>query len=321
MSASPRPADSRPLPPPCGEAPPHERSARHDEASRAPTRHRRHIVAAGSRIAYQGAPGAFSEDAARAFAGDDAALLPCETFSDAFGALAAGLVARAVLPIENTLAGAVRDVAAGLAAHAVEIEAESRMRISHALVAAPGATLEGLRRVRSHPVALQQCERFLREHPAIVPEADFDTAGAVRRVVRDGRPDVAAIASERAAALHGGAVLLRELEDDPANFTRFLLLARRGEASPRDPGARKTSVWFRTAHRPGALWRCLGEFASRGLDLTRIESHPVRGVPFEYEFLADVVASAGDSPLEDGIAALESHCTAVRRLGTYVAAG
>jgi prephenate dehydratase len=272
-------------------------------------------------VAYQGAPGAFSELAARGFMGESAELLPCVTFADAFDALASGRASRAALPIENTLAGTVRDVALGLAGREVEIEAELRLRISHALVAPPGVTIAQLRRVRSHPVALQQCERFFREHPQIAPEVDFDTAGAVARVVREARGDEGALAAERTANMFGGVVLARELEDDPANFTRFLLLARRGEARPPDARARKTTLLVRAAHEPGSLWRCLGVFARRGLDLTRIESHPVKGSPFEYEFLMDVVAPGDAAALDEGLAELRGHCRAVRRLGTYAAAG
>jgi prephenate dehydratase len=272
-------------------------------------------------IAYQGTPGAFSELAARAFGGESAELLPCDSFAKAFAALAAGRAARAALPVENTLAGTVRDVALGLATREVEIEAESRLRISHALVAPPGVTLGQLRRVRSHPVALQQCERFFREHPDITPEVDFDTAGAVARVVREARGDEGALAAERTAAMLGGVVLARALEDDPANFTRFLLLARRGEAAPPAAGARKTTLLVRAAHEPGSLWRCLGVFARRGLDLTRIESHPVIGRPFEYEFLMDLVAPGEPAALDEGIGELLLHATEVRRLGTYVSAG
>jgi prephenate dehydratase len=272
-------------------------------------------------VAYQGTAGAFSELAARGFAGESAALLPCESFADAFAALASGRAARAALPVENTLAGTVRDVALGLAGREVEIEAELRLHISHALVAPPGVTIERLRRVRSHPVALQQCERFFREHPEIAPEVDFDTAGAVARVVREARGDEGALAAERTAAMFGGVVLARALEDDPANFTRFLLLARRGEGRAPDARARKTTLLFRAAHEPGSLWRCLGAFARRGLDLTRIESHPVKGCPFEYEFLVDIVAPGDKAALDEGIAELAGHCSAVRRLGTYAAAG
>jgi prephenate dehydratase len=271
-------------------------------------------------IAYQGAPGAFSELAARGFAGDAAELLPCDTFAGAFDALAAGRASRAALPVENTLAGTVRDVALGLASREVEIEAELRLRISHALVAPPGVTLGQLRRVRSHPVALQQCERFFRDHPAISPEVDFDTAGAVARVVREARGDEGALAAERTAAMFGGVILARELEDDPANFTRFLLLARAGEAAVPAGNARKTTLLVRAAHEPGSLWRCLGVFARRGLDLTRIESHPVKGRPFEYEFLMDIVAPGERDALDGGIDELRGHCSEVRRLGTYAAA-
>jgi prephenate dehydratase len=215
----------------------------------------------------------------------------------------------------------VRDVARLLATRDVAIEAEARIRVSHALLGVPGATLGAIRRVRSHPVALQQCERWFRAHPAVEPVAAFDTAGAVAEIVREGDPTVAALAAERAAELHGAVVLARELEDDPANWTRFLLLARAGEATLPPAGVpHKLALAFRAAHQPGSLWRCLGVFAERALDLTRIESHPVVGRPFEYEFMVDVVGP-GDSPaLDDALAALRVHCTHVRQLGRYASA-
>ncbi len=274
------------------------------------------------RIAYQGAPGAFSEDAARAFGGMAATLVPCASFASTFDALAHGEADRAAVPVENTLAGTVRDVAESLATRDVAIEAETRVRISHALVAPPGVTLARLRRVRSHPVALQQCERFFREHPAIEPVAAFDTAGAVAEVVRAAHGDEGAIASARAAAIHGGVVLATALEDDAANWTRFLLLARAGEAAPPpEIGPRKTTLLFRTVHEPGALWRALGAFAERALDLTRIESRPVKGSPFEYEFLIEVVAPGPGAALDEAIAALRAGCRSVRELGRYAPAG
>lgn len=172
--------------------------------------------------AYQGAAGAFSEEAARRLLGPSASLLACERFEDVFDALDAGRVALAVVPVENTLAGAVRAVRDLLDARRVTVAGELSLRISHALVACPGATVETVRRVRSHPVALAQCKSLFHKNPRFEAVADYDTAGAVERVVRAGALDEAAIAARRAADVYGGVVLAEDVQDSTENFTRFL---------------------------------------------------------------------------------------------------
>jgi prephenate dehydratase len=174
--------------------------------------------------AYQGLPGAFSEDAALAFVGARAALRPCPTLADVFAALAAGRVRRAVVPIENSLAGRVPGCAELIARHDVRIVAERAHPIRQALVAPAGVMLGAIRRVLSHPVAIAQCGRFFRAHPALTPVPVFDTAGAVAEITRSPSADEAAIASRRAADLYGAVVLLDEIQDRRDNFTRFLLL-------------------------------------------------------------------------------------------------
>jgi prephenate dehydratase len=174
--------------------------------------------------AYQGAPGAFSEEAATAVLGATARLLACDRFEEVFDALDAGGARRAVVPVENTLAGPIVAVRALLAARDVRVTGEMRLRIAHALVAPAGATLDTLRRVRSHPVALAQCRGFFARHPHLTPVEDYDTAGAVARVVSAGARDEAAIGSLRAAALYGGTVLASEIQDTRDNFTRFFLV-------------------------------------------------------------------------------------------------
>jgi prephenate dehydratase len=174
--------------------------------------------------AYQGVPGAFSEDAALALVGPTASLAPCPTLADVFEALAAGRVRRAVVPIENTLAGRVPGCADLLARHGVRVVAEREHHITQALVAPPGVSLRTIRRVLSHPVAIAQCQRFLWTHPAVRPVPVFDTAGAVAEIVRAGWTDAGAIASRRAAAVSGAVVLIDDIQDRPDNFTRFLLI-------------------------------------------------------------------------------------------------
>ena len=176
--------------------------------------------------AYQGAPGAFSEDAAMALVGAEAALRPCRTLVDVFDALTAGEVRRAVVPIENTLAGPVPGCGDLIARHGVRVVAERAHQINQALLAPAGVTLHAIRRVLSHPVAIAQCGRFLHAHPALEPVPVFDTAGAVAEIVRTGSRDAAAIAGRRAADVYGAVVLVDEIQDRPDNFTRFLLIER-----------------------------------------------------------------------------------------------
>ncbi|HYN08890.1 MAG TPA: prephenate dehydratase domain-containing protein [Vicinamibacterales bacterium] len=174
--------------------------------------------------AYQGVPGAFSEDAALALVGATVSLAPCPTLADVFDALSAGRVRRAVVPIENTLAGRVPGCADLMARHRVRVIAERDHHIAQTLVAPPEVPLRAIRRVLSHPVAIAQCQRFLRAHSRLSPVPVFDTAGAVAQIVHAGWTDAGAIASRRAADVYGAVVLLEDIQDRPDNFTRFLLI-------------------------------------------------------------------------------------------------
>lgn len=180
--------------------------------------------------AYQGMPGAFSEDAALAMVGADARLRPCRTLPDVFAALTRGAAKAAVVPIENTLAGAVPGAAELIARHGVQIVAEHVAPVAHAVIGVPGATLDEIRCVWSHPMALAQCARWLRARPRISPSPAFDTAGAVADVIGWGLPENAALGSKRAARLYGGVVLQADVQDEADNFTRFLLIERRSLA-------------------------------------------------------------------------------------------
>ncbi|HLN58652.1 MAG TPA: prephenate dehydratase [Thermoanaerobaculia bacterium] len=271
-------------------------------------------------IAYQGVPGAFSEQAARDFV-DGAELLACPRFEDLFEAVSSGRARWGAVPIENTLAGSVHACYDLLARHTVTVAAESVLRISHALIAPPGAVLEDIRRVLSHPMALIQCERFFQKNPGIEAVAVQDTAAAAEEVISGGRGDTAAIASLRAAEVYGGVVLAESLEDDPMNFTRFLLISRpEDRPAEQKKGSRplKTSLLFRVQNRPAALFEGLRPFALRGINLTKIESRPVRGSRFEYLFYLDaVVPPEREEDLDGAIEALAQSSTNLRRLGTY----
>lgn len=256
-----------------------------------------------SDAAYQGAPGAYSEDAAFVLAGREASLLPCDSLADVFQAVAGGRARTAVVPIENTLAGTVPDAYELLLASDLEARGETLVRIDHVLAAAPGVRLGEIRRALSHPVALAQCHRFFRANRDIAPVPVFDTAGAVALAMRDQGGDTAAVASRRAAALHGAAIVAEDIQDHRENWTRFLLLAP--PATPRTASsapASKAIVTFRVAHEPGSLVRVLDPMSRRKLNLTKIESRPIHGQPFEYVFIVDVVA---DRTVEDLLAALE----------------
>lgn len=267
-----------------------------------------------SNVAYQGAPGAFSEDAAIAMCGEDMPRTAAATFGDAFDAVAWSRVRFGVVPIENTLAGSVHAVYDLLGSRDVRIVCETTLRVSHVLAGAPGATLERLRRVRSHPMALAQCERFFRARPEIELALASNTAGAVADVVALGREDEGAIGSKRAAQRYGAAILASDLEDDTENFTRFLLLGRQGEPPFPSPGPWKTSVMFTLAHRAGTLARALEVFADRGIDLAKIESRPIRGRPFEYSFYVDVIGMK--QPMEEALHALGEIAASIC-FGTY----
>jgi prephenate dehydratase len=255
--------------------------------------------------------------------GDGVALLPCWKFEDVFLAVESGRAAHGVLPIENTLAGSVQASYDLLAERSLTIVGETVSRISHALLAPRGSQTATLRHVLSHPVALAQCEGFFRRHAHIEPVPVYDTAGAVERVVREGRPEQGAIASRRAADVYGADVLAEAIEDHPENYTRFLLIttpsrAAEAAATPRAAGVgHKTSLVFRVANRPGALFECLGHFASRGVDLAKIESRPLRGRPFEYVFYLDLLGDAAEPPVAEALAALLRSTAMLRILGSY----
>jgi prephenate dehydratase len=250
-------------------------------------------------VAIQGERGSFSHAAALGLLGEDAQVLPRSSFDALFAAVVGGEADRGLLPIENSLAGSIHENYDRLEGSTLHIVGEAQLRIRQCLIARPGASLASIRRVASHPVALAQCRRFFAERPQIEPIPAYDTAGSVQDLLRDGAATHAAIASALAAQLYGGKILLEGIEDDPQNFTRFLVLSR-------EPGplanATKTSVVFTMKNVPGALHRALGAFATRGVDLSKIESRPLRGRPWEYAFYLDVLgdpAGAAGEALEE----------------------
>lgn len=271
--------------------------------------------------AYQGAPGAFSEEAALHLTGPTARFLPCEKFEEVFSAVETSAAKRGVAPIENTLAGSVHACYDLLATRDLTIIGETILHISHTLIAAPGVAFAAVRKALSHPVALAQCEGFFRRNPQIEPVPVYDTAGAVEQVVRGSMIDSAAIASRRSAGVYGGVVLEEAIQDHQENYTRFLLLSKHGRDESenlRPPGSGyKTMILLRTANRPGTLFEALGPLAQRGIDLAKIESRPLRGSPFEYLFYLDLIGDAREEKVAQALDDLRRHAISVRVLGSF----
>jgi prephenate dehydratase len=272
-------------------------------------------------VAFQGEHGAFSESAARRILGYEVSLRPCVTFDDMFDAVRSGKADCCVTPIENSLAGSIHRNYDLMIESGLSIFGETNVKIVHNVIAAPTVTLGHIRRVYSHPVALAQCLRFFRANPGIEAIPTHDTAGAVREVMDRQRPDEAAIASAQAAEIYGATIVARSVEDHQQNFTRFLLLAPAAGASdvhPIEPARRwKTSLMLRLADKPGALFRALGAFAIFDIDLSKIESRPIAGRPWEYAFYIDVIGRRTDGPLDRAISNLEQMADEIRVLGSY----
>jgi prephenate dehydratase len=274
-------------------------------------------VKPNSRVAFQGERGAFSEEAAVKLLGEKIVPVPQPTFDATFAAVGRGLADLVLSPIENTLAGSVHNALDLLIESGLSIIAEVVIPISLNLIALPGVSLEQIAAVESHPVALAQCERFFRTHSGLTRIASEDTAGSVRAIMQAGIPARAAIASRRAAEIYGGKILLEHLEDDPKNYTRFLLLS----ASPNGTApATKLSLVFQLPHLPGSLHRALEIFARRKMNLMRIESRPVHGRPWEYRFYMDLQASASDQEAAAAITELGNCAVNLKILGSYLAA-
>jgi len=271
----------------------------------------------GMKIAIQGEPGSFSHEATLAML-PDAVIVPCTVSADVFNALTDAAVDGAVIPIENSLAGSVLEHFDLLLQHDVKVVRESQLRIRHNLIGI-SSTLDDIDRVFSHPVALAQCRRFLAEHPKMESFAFYDTAGSVKQLVELRDRHAAAIASEAAARYYGAQILRAGIEDNPENFTRFFLVRRTRDARF-DLAANKTSLAFSVENRPGSLVAALAELSAIGTNLTKIESRPVQGKPWEYVFYVDCQLHSSEEGSR-AIQALKPHCAMLKELGRYVEAG
>jgi prephenate dehydratase len=300
------------------------------------------------KVAIQGELGSFSHEAAEQML-PGCKVVPCARSAEVFDRLTNGSVFAAAIPIENSLAGTVAEHADLLVTQDVFIQAEFRLRIVHNVIAAPGVKLSALRKVLSHPVALDQCRDFFRHHPSIEPVPFYDTAGSVKHVVANHLPDAAGIAGRHAAREYNGKILQAGIEDDKRNFTRFFLIrkssirksttrqssirnstGKKGTSRKKEsaepsyhglipPGANKTSIAFKVKNVPGALFKSLSVFALRDISLSKIESRPMRGRPWEYVFYVDYLRG-DDEPARNALHHLGEVAEFVKVLGIYRAA-
>jgi prephenate dehydratase len=265
-------------------------------------------------IAIQGEPGSFSHEAAIKLV-SNAVIVPQALSAEVFAALSSGQVDAAVIPIENSLAGSVLEHFDLLLQHDVQVERETLLRIHHNLIGISGASIGEIDRVFSHPVALAQCRKFLAAHPRMEAFAFYDTAGSVKQLVELRDLHAGAIASRAAAEYYGAQILEAGIEDSPENFTRFFLVRRSADAVT-DPESNKISLAFSVENRPGSLVAALSALSALGTNLTKIESRPVHGKPWEYIFYVDCQLRSANEGTR-AVAALEPHCAMVKELGRY----
>ena len=272
------------------------------------------------RVAFQGEPGAFSEAAAVQLLGEEIQTVPRPTFDATFLAISESAADALVVPVENTLAGSVVRVYDLLLESPLEMCGETILPIEHHLMGCPGSSLEKIRSAASHPMALAQCEKFFLAHADIRRVPAEDTAGSVREMMQRSDKTAASIAGRRAAPQYGAVILKESIQDNAENFTRFMLLLPPEEARRYRPGdARKVSLALRLAHKPGALLASLEPFARNEVNLLKIESRPIHGRPWEYQFYVDVEADKTEK-LEAALQDVQSATSELRVLGRYAAA-
>jgi arogenate/prephenate dehydratase len=265
------------------------------------------------RVSFQGERGAYSEAAALEYFGDAIEPVPCPSFDEVFETVESGAVERGIVPVENSLGGSIHRNYDLFMRHQLHLVGEKIERVRHCLIGFPGAQLRDITLAMSHPQALAQCEHYL-TRLGIQREVVYDTAGAVKMLKASGQRDHAAIASRRAAEVYEMQVLQEGVEDDEANYTRFVVLAREPSA-PQGPA--KTSIVFALKNQPGALFKALSVFALRDLDLTKIESRPLAGTPWDYLFYLDFAGSVADETARRALDHLGEYATTLRVLGSY----
>jgi len=264
-------------------------------------------------VAFQGERGAFSEDAATKLFGKDIRFLPCLRLKDVFELVTRDEVEFGVVPLENSQAGSINETYDLLLAYPLNIFAEVILKVSHCLMALPGQGLADITTIYSHPQALAQCDEFLSKLKAeIIPT--YDTAGSAKMIKEKGLRNSAAIASKRAADIYGLEILAPEIETNVNNYTKFVAISKQ-KAKPSQRN--KTSLVFAAEHKPGSLYRILGIFATRNINLTKLESRPSRTKPWEYVFYADFEGHIDGEPYQEAMKELRKETTFVKILGSY----
>jgi chorismate mutase/prephenate dehydratase len=269
--------------------------------------------AQGVTVAFQGEPGAYSEEAAYRFFGPSVRLKPCESLEDTFQTVEKRDVQYGLVPVENSLEGSIPRTYDLLLDSSLRVGGETQLRIVHCLIGHPDAQLDTIKEVYSHPQALGQCKNFLRQMGWKLNPA-YDTAGSVKMIKESGAKDKAAIASARSAEIYGMKILVRGIEDNTNNYTRFFVLSKE-DAPP--SGSDKTSLVFSVKHTPGALYEALRGLSDRKINLTRIESRPTRQKPWEYNFYVDIEGHHQDGPVKEGLQSLEQSAIFLKILGSY----
>lgn len=268
----------------------------------------------GVRIVYQGVEGAYSHGAALQYFGDDADVYNVPSFEDALVEVEEGRADYAVLPIENSSAGAVSDNYDNLVKHNLYIVAETQVSVTHALLGVKGASMEDIKRVYSHPQALMQCSRYLNANRQWTQYSVENTAGAAKKVLEEQDPAQAAVASEIAGKLYGLQVLERAINHEKDNTTRFIILSK----SPvYKKGAGKVSICFEGLHKSGSLYNMLGNFVYNDVNMVMIESRPIEGRSWEYRFFVDVEGFLGDAAIQNALKGISEEAVSMRILGNY----
>ena len=271
------------------------------------------MTTANIKVAFQGEPGAYSEAAVLAYFGAKVDTMPCESFSDVFTAVQNEQSDCGIIPIENSLAGSIHQNYDLLLQNQLHIVGEYFLRVRHCLIGLPDVEIAQIKKVISHPQGLAQCDGYIKSR-GFSSEVGFDTAGSVRIIKERGERSLAAIASRRAAEVHDMNILQEGIEDNPANYTRFLIIDR----TPVFPGDdAKTSIVFSTKNIPGALFKALSVFALRDIDLSKIESRPIIGKPWEYMYYVDCIGSTTERRVTRALENLGEYATMLRFLGSY----
>jgi len=268
------------------------------------------------KVAFQGELGAYSEMAVYNFFSQSTEVKPCKSFDEVFESVKTGEVNYGVVPIENSIEGSVNRTYDLFLEYDLKVCGEIIIRISHCLIAHKGASINKIETVFSHPQALAQCRKFLEQHK-LKAISTFDTAGSVKMIKEKNMLDSAAIASERAAQIYDMTILEREIEDIKNNSTRFFVLDRQDSQYSGDD---KTSIIFSTKSNPGALYKILGEFAERNINLTKIESRPTKETPWEYHFYLDFEGHRAEKKCQEALKSIRDKTIFVKILGSYKAA-